>query len=91
MKEIKNESHRFYSKEHANLLQSVKLAQSRNPLTVHLLMVCSHCPTPRTKKMAYIELSGGVILLRDRTIQISIGFCTHSIGICIGLGVGQCE
>ena len=26
-------------------------------------------------------------------MQISIGFCTHFIGICIGLslGVGQCE
>ena len=40
--------------------------------------------------MACIELCGGVhTAQRQRLTQISIGFCTHFIGI--GLGVGQCK
>ena len=53
-------------------------------------MMCLHCPI--TNKMAFRELCGGLhTAQRQRVMKISTGFCTHSIGICIGLGVGWCE
>ena len=42
--------------------------------------------------MASVELFGGVILLRDRTIQISIGFCTHcsvSVSVLVSGSVNE--
>ena len=52
--------------------------------------------TPRQRlrptKITWIELYGDVhTAQRQSPTQISIGFCTYFIGICIGLGVGQYE
>ena len=65
-------------------------------------MECLHWKRPRQRpiKIACIELCGAVYTAqRKRAMHISIGFCTHFIGICLGLrtavavgvGVGQCE
>ena len=57
-------------------------------------MLCSHCSTPRSIKMACVELYGGVQTEhRQKPTQIPIGFCTSFICIRVrlDLGVGQCE
>ena len=42
-----------------------------------------------TDKMACIELCGAVYTAhRQRAMQISIGFCTHFIPICLGFALG---
>ena len=57
-------------------------------------MVCSHCPIPRLMqrpiKMTCIALCKGFHTAQGQTpTQIPIGFCTHFIRMCFG--VGQCE
>ena len=78
---------------------SVKLSFSltflSNPLP---FMVCSYYQIPRLVqrriKMVGLELCESVhTVQRQKSTQIPIGFCTHFIGICVGLclGVVQCE
>ena len=57
-------------------------------------MTCLHWQRPRQRpiKIACTELFGSVYTAqRQRPMQISLGFCTLVIGICIGHGLGQCK
>ena len=48
----------------------------------------THPDTETETDMACIEFCGGVHTAEiQRAMRISLGFCTHFIGICMGLGV----